>query len=127
MIATAGIRNTKVSNAVRDDQQTSRMVDRATALLTDMLGEAAAQVDARWDAVCDEQGGRYIELKLRDATGEVETRLRRADFEDEVLLRLRLSALWRKLLRIQSTLRMRELREAIERLDRLDKAVVSEG
>jgi hypothetical protein len=120
MIAIAGFKGVTTSDAIRDDAELKRLVDRGYDALLDVLGESAPLVDVRWDAGQDERGRRFIELTLRDWSGAVEARLVPEDFDDGLVLRLRLSALWRELLRAQSAIRVREMREAIRRLDALD-------
>lgn len=120
MIAIAGFKGMTTSEEIRADAALKRLVDRGSDALLDVLGESAPLVDVRWDVGRDDRVGRFIEVRLRDATGEAAVRLPPGDFEDDPLLRLRLSSAWSTLLRAQSKICMREMKEAIRRLDALD-------
>jgi hypothetical protein len=119
MIATAGFKGIATSEPIRADAELKRLVDRGSDVLVDILGESAPLVEVQWDVVQDDRG-RRIELSLSDWSGTVMAHLVPKDFVDPLVLKLRLSALWRKLLRAQSVIRVREMREAIQRLDALE-------
>lgn len=120
MIAPIAFKSMTVSEAARADAEFSRLVDRGSEALTEVLGESLSEVDVRWDVVPDDRGRPLIELTLGDWNSEGSTRIAPAEFDDNHTYWMRLYSLWSSLLRAQSKVRMREMKEAVRRLDALD-------
>lgn len=116
MFAVTELKSPVVSDAIRGDTDLSRLVDRASDVLADVLREASALVDVYWDAG-RQDGRRFLELTLQDAAGRASTRLDPGVFDDDRLLSLRLASLWTTMLQAQSEARLREMQAAIRRLD----------
>lgn len=83
MIAATAFQSLTVSNAVRADAELSRLVDRGSEALVEVLGDSLSEVDVGWDVVQDDDGRRFIELTLRDRNSQGSTRIAPVEFNDD--------------------------------------------
>jgi REase_AHJR-like len=85
------------------------LVDRATKVLTDLLGSMRNGVAIDWGVAEDSRGHPILVLKLSDATGAVSATFDPSDLEDQNLLIGRLNRLWGDLLEIRSHSQLKHL------------------
>lgn len=120
MIAPNRFKRLEMSDASSSDSELKRLIDRGNEVLAEVLAGSAPLVEVQWGVVRDDKDRALIELTLRDWTGDVTTRFAPWEFAEDARLGRRLYSLWGDLLRKQSKIRVREMQEAVRRLDALD-------
>jgi len=85
------------------------LVDRASQVLTDLLGPLRDGVAIDWDLAEDARGCQILVLKMSDATGTVSATFDPSELEDTNLLMSRLNRLWGDLLEIRSHNQLKRL------------------
>ena len=77
-----------------------RLLEQATALLKEGVGDSWDQIHVEWDRGQDETGRGVYTLTLRDFAGEAETRFAPEELTHPNQMRFRLLQIWSKLLQV---------------------------
>jgi hypothetical protein len=88
------------------------LLEKATAMLKEVLGDSWGQIHVVWDRGEDVRGRGVYTLKLRDFTGEAETQFAPEELAHPTQMRFRLSRAWGNLLQVRNHRQMQQLKEA---------------
>lgn len=92
------MQNVTYSDKLKNDLSLKRLVEQATTVLDEVLGQSAPLVSADWDSADDERGRKLVTMRLRDFTGEETARISPRELEDPSNRHIRLSRVWGDLL-----------------------------
>lgn len=119
MALATSLKSVTISDDLASHPELADAVEKANALLPDVLDRSVDSTAVQWDVARSQQGRLLLQMRLKDGvTGSEQTaRFAPEEFSDEWRLRHRLYRVWGDLLAERSERAMRELREAVRRLD----------
>jgi hypothetical protein len=105
--------NVTYSPRIERGGQGHRLLEQATQLLEEVLGQSAGLVAAEWDQLVDERGRKYYILNLSDpGAGTRTVKFAPGELSSPTHLRYRLYRLWGDLLQDRSHKQLKELTRA---------------
>jgi len=105
-----------LSISIRANPSLERSIQLASKILEDVVAKSRAPIQAQWDTTADDKNREFIELKMKDWSGEVEGFFAPQDLKLIDELYWRFSKLYGDLLRIRSRKSRDELLASLEKV-----------